>query len=687
VPSYRAGRALRLNIAGQPIVGDALRAASKPLDYIDAGIRTMTAKVTSASITESARARFVARAVGKSGMTEHEAKTVFQGVSDAAQLHRVTARGLRETDMWEEVRHLVPQRMYQAGYTKRELMADVLHAYDGDLRFVGLTQKMTGRAKALLQPLGGNVPGYISENLYPTVKFRLNAIFQVQERIEPIVLNAQRGVTPALGNKLNEADRLAEGILQRMVDTSIVRAGDIDQAEFSAMALFGDESKRVLSGHFLRDAWNTLSDVQGVKRVNMLRTYQKGLGAKLRGVWEKTSPGAWDDIVNDYSAKAGRVVSDDEAAVRYMSEQMMANEVHVNRLIEPGARAADFDAAINTAAWHVPATLGELKPLDLDFLAKRMQLPVEGGKVLLNSGDMRAALADGRLKWETIEDVLNWHGAHPDYIGRVKNALDFSWDGFWNAASRRFNLSGSESTRLQEMMSKSAEVRGMTPVEFVSQVFSPMIASGSEATINELGKAVSILRSPLSREGSKGTPEMLMSQLADVFGAHLDPSAQRTLIEAFKKDLPGDIQAAYDAGKGEAGRALNLTAENLRGGARVAPGKPADFVARARGFGEQPGYVYHGTSSANLDSIAKSGVEPRSSGLSYWSVPIRLPVRCAPPWRGIPQCSTARARAPRAEPRTCPGSRRSARATRCATASCSRGSSRTSPAGPSRSTR
>jgi len=637
VPAFRAGRVLSTNLAGQPIVGAIARKAAKPLDYIEAGRRTMTAKVSSAAITEGARARFVASAVGKAGMTEQEARAVFQGIVDVAQLQKTTARGLTETNMWEQARHLVPQRMRLTGFGKRELMALVLDAYEGDLRFVGLTQKFTGRAKKLLQPLGGNVAGYIAENLYPTVKFRLNPIFQLQERIEPIVLNAQRGVHFAFGNKLSEADRLTEGILQRMVDTSIVRAGDIDQLEFSAMALFGDEAKQVLTGHVARDYWNTISDVQGVKRLNMLRTFQKGLGSKLRTVWERNAPGAWADIVNEMSAKAGRVVSDDEAAIRYLSEQMLANEVNVNRLIQPGARAADFDAAINTAAWHVPATLGELKPLELDFLAKRMQFPVEGGKVLLNSADLRAALADGRLQWDAIEDALSLAGAHPDYVRRVQAALEFSWDGFWHAARQRYGLTPEELNKIQRMMGRSAELRGMKPVEFVSQVFSPYIASGSEATIEELGKAVSILRAPLRKDGrASGTAEHLMTQLADVFTAHLDPSAQRTLLDVFERELPGDIQAAFDAGKAKAGQGLQRTLENLRRGwtketngafARrvldymdappVAVAEPIDFARfgrDARGnattpkaFKSEPGYVYRTANERRLASDWRVG--------------------------------------------------------------------------------
>lgn len=567
-PAFRAGRALRYNIAGQPIIGGIVRAATKPIDYLEAGMRMTTVRIASIAVSETARERYIAKVVERGTMTEEEARRVFQGVLDAAQVNNTTARGLLEKVMWREVEALVPQRLrLSRAYGKRELMADVLDAYEGDLRHVGLTQKFTGRVKKLLQPLGGNMAGYISENLYPTVKFRLNAIFQTQERIEGFVLPMMRGVNFGLGNKMNELDRMTDAILQKLVDTSVVRVANLDQFEWANLVLFGDESKQVLTGHFARDLWNTLSDVQGVKRVNFLRTFQRGLGGKLRAVWERNAPGAWDNIVTEYSARTGRVVSDDEAAVRYLAEQMLSNEITVNNLVKPGARAADFDAAINTAAFYVPATLGELPPLDLSFLVKRMQFVVPGAGTVQDVRGLREALALGAegkpgLRLDDIQEALEFIGAHPDYIRRVRNALTFSWDTFWDDTVKKFNLSTAELRQLQLMMVKSAQVRGMSPVEFMSQVFSPSILVGTEATINELGKAVSILRAP--RAG--GTPEMLMDQLVDIFTAHLDPSAQRTLLEAFEKELPGNIQAAMDAGKVADSQALQKTLEELRGG-------------------------------------------------------------------------------------------------------------------------
>ncbi len=257
--------------------------------------------------------------------------------------------------------------------------------------------------------------------------------------------------------------------------------------------------------------------------------------------------------------------------------------------------------------------------------------------MLLNSADIRAALAEGRLQWDAIEDALSFAGAHPDYIRRVQSALEFSWDGFWNAARQRYGLTPEELNKVQRMMGRSAELRGMKPVEYVSQVFSPYIASGTEATIDELGKAVSILRAPLTKGGRPaGTAEHLMTQLADIFTAHLDPSAQRTLLDVFERELPGDIQAAYDAGRAGAGQGMQRTLENLRGGwtketngafaRRVleymdAPSnavtEPIDFARfgrDARGnattpkaFKSEPGYVYRTANERRLASDWRVG--------------------------------------------------------------------------------
>lgn len=564
---FRPTRQLLYNIAGQPIPNSIVRGAMTPIDQMAAMANTIKARVTSAQITEAARARFVAGAITKYGLNSVDAQKAFQALIEHAGLHKTSARGLREGQMWEGVERVLPRGLVLSGdFTKRDFMNLVLDAYEGDLRFVGLTQKFTGRAKKLLGPVGGNMAGWMAEYMYPRLKYQANAMFQVQERIEPIVLNAQRGVNFAFGNKMSEEDRISNAMLERMAETGITRVSDIDQAELSAQALIGSGVTTVLKKAIPQHLWNTLSDVQGVKRVNLLRTFQHKLGTELRDVANRAQPGLWDELKASYSQAAGRVLSDDDVAVRWVAEQMFGNDVKLaNRLIRPGDTIDVFKNAISQAEFHRPGNLGELKALELDTVAKMLGRTTSDGRIINSAHDIRAAIAANELTVDQITDDLLTLGAHPDYVRRVEGALNFSWDTFWGNVRTRFNLSDGELRRVQGMMAKSAEVRGMTPVDFLSQVFSPYVEAGSEAAINDISKAVSVLRAPFGKDVAKLTHDDLMGQLADVFFSHLDPSGREALLSAFERELPGDIQAAYNARRPGAGRALQGTLEKLRG--------------------------------------------------------------------------------------------------------------------------
>lgn len=575
-PAARPASALLYNVAGMPILGKAVGPAAKALDYVEVAARTIKQGVTSAMITENARSRFVRLAVqGKQskfgglkiggGLTEAEAHELFTRVIEVAQLNKSTARALQPQNLWERTADLVPPRLYDTGaMTARDLRNLVLDAYEGDLRFVGLTQKFTGRLKTVLGPLGpggGNMIGQVAEGLYPTIKFRLGALFQVQEKLEGFVLNSQRGIRGALGVKLTEADRVAANILDRMAETGVARIADIDMVEYSKLSLLGRDIEHGLSGLADPSVWESITSVQGTKRLNMLRTFQDFIGKPVKEAMERNQPGLWKEIADNYQASASHVLSDNEVALRYVAENVLSNDVHVNSIIKPGARAADFDIATAADMWS-PSNLGELKPLMLDRLAKRLAIPVADGKTLNSVKELRVALADGRIDIERIQDAMLSHGMHADYVKRVTNALDFHWDPFWRTVKSKFNLTTAESESLQSMMAGAAKVRGMTPVDFMSQVFSPTIERGTAGAVDSLASAVNVLRVPKTG----GSVEDLTAQLADVFQHHLDPSGREALLAAFDKGAQVDINALMKAGKTAESQALQKTVEALRGG-------------------------------------------------------------------------------------------------------------------------
>lgn len=560
---YRPASQVLLNVAGQPILGGVARRGAAALDYLTTGARILKGGVSSRAITENARGRFVKLGIKNHGLTDSEARAIFREIVERAQLNRTTARALSEQDMWEATRHMVPPRLRDTGkMTPRDVRNLLVEAYEGDLRFVGLTQKLTGRAKTVLAPLGGNIVGQVAEGLYPRIRFgKINAVFQAQERMEPLVLGSWRGLKVAWGTKMTEADRITQNILHKMAETDLIRMSDNDAQELSAAVLVGRDIEQGLAGIANPSWWEQLSNVAGAKRLNYLRTWQHKIGPTVKGAMDQHMPGMFDKIKAQMQAGSKVVISDDEVALRYIAEQSLANDFSVNAILKPGARAADMEVAWSREMW-APSNLGELKPLNLDRMAKITAIPVEGGKVLDNIKDLRAALADRKVSWERIEEALVHHNAHPDYIARVQRALEFHWDPFWSTVREKFNLSRKQVTQLQNQMAKAARMRGMTPVEFVSQVYSPYIEGGTDALIEDIGKSVNILRAP---KGG-GTPEMLVEELADMFASHLDPSGREMLLEAFERDLPGQINDLMVAGAADESRLLQTTLQELRGG-------------------------------------------------------------------------------------------------------------------------
>jgi hypothetical protein len=496
------------------------------------------------------------------GLTPVEARRIFDGVSEAAQLHKASARGLFASEMWSAVEHLVPDSVRISGeLTQRNLMNMIVHAYEGDLRFVGLTQKFTGRAKTIFAAKsGGNFAGWFSEKLYTDIKFRANPIFQAQERVEPWVLNGMRGSNPAFGTKATDVDRMTMQEARNLRDSGLIRSTDIDQREMSNQALLGDAVRAEMQRN--PSAWSQVSDVQGAKSLNLARTYQANLGQAMRDIFDRYQPGLFDDIVANYSKKG--LVSDAEAAARYIAEQRLAGDVELHSVIRPGDPETAFKNAVGMEEMFKPNSFGELRGLNLDYMARALGITTLDKKAVDSAGALRAALADhgSGVTTDRVANALRSYGADEGYIRRVTNALDFHWDGFWRTAASRYNLSAGESRRFQEMFTEAARVRGMTPVDYMSQVFSPMIGGGKDATIEALDSGVSMLRAP-----KDATSLDFATQVADVFRHHLDPSAQHTLMQAFEKDLPSQINATMQRGAQVTSRNLQKTLSAMRGGA------------------------------------------------------------------------------------------------------------------------
>jgi len=590
--AYRPANYLRTNIMGHPLPNlYGVRAVTKMVDHMDSAARIMKLQVSSAMVTETARARFAMLATeefGDRGVTEVVANSWFERLTEYTRAHQGYSgpRGMGKGDLYDELLKgdLIPRAALSGdnALSPEDILYTVLRAYDGDIRYIGLTQKLSGRLKTMLS-LGGtnNFAGQLAEHAWPTMKFRYNPLFQHQEKLEPIFLGIGRGVDVATSTTMNEGDRLTARLLDTMTSHSLVRYSDsIEAFEYSPAALWSSTTRRLSRTpgtqlNVLRRVGHALGDVQGMKRLNMLRTMRKGLGQELRKSWDEVRPGDYQRMKEAAEARFGRLLNDDDFALQMVSENAYANDIFVSKVMDNVGKfgpKVNFANTVKGAAYYIPTDMGELRSLDLDHMAESLRIVRADGSIVENLADLRQALVTEPGVMDKVEASLKQLGANPDYIRRTRNALNFSWNGFWGQAAQRFSLTGEESRALQRMMAEAAKLRDVTPVEFMSQIFSPSLIDGTEGVLGHIEGTVRLLREaraagrrvkPLEAKfaetrtqlaGKEGTStrEDLVRQLARTFSAHLDPSAKRALLKEFHPELvkavnDGDLK--FDLGE------------------------------------------------------------------------------------------------------------------------------------------
>ena len=554
------------NILGQTL--PVVRPLAKALDYIDAGARIMLRSISGRMVAETAKARFVETAskqYGDVGITPDVAKKINQLFDKAIRDQDIVVRptGYSTHTIWQIAKEAIPVGVSEAEFGPRDLLNLMLRAYEGDVRWVGLTQKFSSRVKRVLS-LGGNSANVLAEQAYPTLKYRINAIFQAQEKLEPWILNAWRGITPAgRAGVLTEADKETAVLLDRLMQHSFIFNADHDIAEYGAEILNGktiQQMARRAEGRLGRVSktlgvdWEELRNVKGVKQVNLLRTYRKGIGAEVRKAWEESKPGEWDKMFAEAQRKAGTISMDaDEFAVRMMAEKLISNDVRVEKIGNLFG-SVDFENAIHSQIW-APQHLGGMESLDMDTAARMLGMDLGSGRVTKTYADIRSGLAAKKFTMEDLKKALRNINADPEYVARFEHALNFSWEGFWRQAGKDFNINPVRLRELQDLIGNAAEMRGMTPVDYLSQIITPSIGIGNpEAVTGHLGNIIKVLDSKgetITRrslggfqvaERGAGTEEEFVNQLATIFGAHIDPSAKIKLLQAFDPTLRESIR-------------------------------------------------------------------------------------------------------------------------------------------------
>jgi hypothetical protein len=439
------------------------------------------------------------------------------------------------------------------------------------------TAAVSGVATDLLaRPDAGDLAiigaGGIAERLWPLLKVRYNPFFQMQEKIEPWVHNAQRGAAIIKGTRMNAEDVQLAKLYNNFVDKNLINMADNDIAELARKFGWGKGMEAASNAEggkmaFVRGKLEELTEVQGVKQLNMLRTFKKGLGREMKAVWEENLPGEWEKMLRAARVRAGTMIDDDEFAIKLAAENLTANRVFSKKMLDASGGftgyQAEFAKAIQTNQWSGPQSLGEMRALNLDAVAERISLrSPRSGRDYETSMQLREGLASGDLDIDDIRRALRDLDADPDYIARVDSALRFSYPEFWRQAKAAFDMGDDEVRMFERMFAGFAERRGMTPVEYMSQVFQPQIINGTEASVGALGALRELTRAGrlemvpdlAQLRGIAGQTDIadFYNQLAKVMSHHLDPSAKRAFLRELVDDpstLPSsmaDIEAVWN---------------------------------------------------------------------------------------------------------------------------------------------
>ena len=270
--------------------------------------------ISQTRVISEAQARMVTT-LGKMGVGQDQAHEVMSRI-----LHTAFDEGSTPRAIWEKydkifLETLGPEK-YAAIKARSSVAYVVNEAFEGNLRTVGLTQKITGKAKTLMASQG-NIGVKLAENLYPALKFKYNPLFTTQEFVETPFWNISHGINP-WGKAPTDAFETFYGMSKKNPASGVFEvgpggdaqllgkikdAGDEVQAvaaeaahtAFGPQGLWGKAIERVLPGVHA-------GGLAGFKQTGARLMAFKTVGADFRRAVESISPLSWQAIEDTYKA-------------------------------------------------------------------------------------------------------------------------------------------------------------------------------------------------------------------------------------------------------------------------------------------------------------------------------------------------------------------------------------------------
>ena len=460
-------------------------------------------RVRGDAIMGANRRRWILYTTDKWGLSESQANALFSRIMRQANIERITPRAMGPGALWTLIRtHGLGEIQEEVNGVKQVLpsgeprmidMADMIppavafdalmHAFRGNWWQVGWSQVITGSLKQ--QAAGSsNLLGQFAEGTFPTVRYTMNPLFQIQEAIEPFVMNTARGYK--VGGKATDMDADTLGLVQLLARAN--RNGFDDVREMTGDYMWsGEVAKKGFGvgtklGRLLRVASTPKTikgktvypgaDVRSLKQLHYSRATRAIAGKEFVEVFEANYPGVISELIRLYGT-----TDPGELLINFLMEKSIWS---MGR--EGGKGVSTADRILARMAAVKPAQTGRRDPVNLDQLATLFDDIPDGDGLV-------AAVMDGTLPRRQLVLKLREINADKDYIRKAWRTIHFpASPEAWYAKLREMTPGVSQTTMdgIRGTMQALAELAQMGEREFLAFHFTDMPMSSLSEDLSRI---------------------------------------------------------------------------------------------------------------------------------------------------------------------------------------------------------
>lgn len=175
-----------------------------------------------------------------------------------------------------------------------------MRALRGQWDQMGLTQRFTGGLKAAPY-FGGKQIARIADEIWPTLRFRFSPYYQIQEKIESVILPIMRGVDPTAA-----LDPRATEMYQTIGSLRV--EGRMLMEAYGGLYLSDAHVVTREFGRFLRTVMWPFTDVKAFKDRVLLRQISAEAGPEFERLVNRLDPVLWQRMVKAYGTEDGTKV-------------------------------------------------------------------------------------------------------------------------------------------------------------------------------------------------------------------------------------------------------------------------------------------------------------------------------------------------------------------------------------------